>query len=394
MAERSYRHIIHNSSSYLTLNLNFTHLCGGNWTPGWTPPNTIAPGADGGFGAESSGRFMWGTEGYVKYDVVGNDGRHGMLYIYWDNPWYGNTFWIPPDRATSASDFYPDCDWTNTPPGPMSDGHVDFRVAVTAVKSSEHGGDITDVRDLVHWLTADGGLFTGLIGIVKDPEVDWDFSAIYEPHYGSLGTQATPVLTPLDAPTFGDWVGRWVNGPTSVDITPGGLLSATINDSSSEPAFFLTEEFRPGPQGLVSGRAALINSLIHAHVADPAARASLTKAAASTLALVTDASRTVTQVAESPRTVAAVVERLGPLIAENAVAQAASPTAARAVGRLIGALVQGQGGVAYLSDQVVLSLYRATVRGAEVGHELEFQRYDPLGNPLTSVMLKPAEKIA
>src|ERR1041384_2148755 len=91
MPFRSARTIIRNTTSYYRLNLTFSHLCNGEWTPGgWEPPAEIKPGETRGLQSESDG-FLQGTEGYVKYDVTWGVKRLGMIYIYWTNPVAGVT---------------------------------------------------------------------------------------------------------------------------------------------------------------------------------------------------------------------------------------------------------------------------------------------------------------
>ena len=112
--ERVGRVVIHNRTSNMKLVKTFAHLCHGDWTPGgWVPPDTIGPGQTGGMQSESGG-VLTGAEGHAKYDVIRDaDGRQGMIYVYWDNPWFGVTH---PRFATNAVDVHPDCDF-QVPPG-------------------------------------------------------------------------------------------------------------------------------------------------------------------------------------------------------------------------------------------------------------------------------------
>src|SRR6185436_330639 len=168
MAQREARIIIHNRSGYLRLVKTFDHLCGGQWTPDWEPPGTIEPGADGTKWSESDG--VWtGTEGYVKYDLVGPDKRHGMLYIYWDNPFYGRT---TSKYITHVDDWLPDCDFEKpTDNSTFSvDTSLDFSLALTAFTHIEGGGNITSPGDLAAAVAPfyAGGPVLGVItGIVE-----------------------------------------------------------------------------------------------------------------------------------------------------------------------------------------------------------------------------------
>lgn len=176
MPQRIGRVIIHNRTSYFKLVRSFTHLCGGEWTPGgWEPPLAIEPGRSGGMQSESDG-IATGTEGYVKYDVVWGARREGMLYIYWTNPYLGVT---RPRFATHASDVLPDCDYDTPQDGSTFnvDRGLRFHLVPTAYRHSDGGGDITAPGDLLAAFAAGpvGGiaLLFGLAGIVKDPV--WEF---------------------------------------------------------------------------------------------------------------------------------------------------------------------------------------------------------------------------
>jgi len=87
MPQRIGRVTIHNMSGYLRLVHTVGHLCHGEWTEGLTPPDAIEPGTTATIQSESGGdipifsNIMTGTDGYVKYDVIGPDRRHGMIYL-------------------------------------------------------------------------------------------------------------------------------------------------------------------------------------------------------------------------------------------------------------------------------------------------------------------------
>jgi hypothetical protein len=50
-------------------------------------------------------------------------------------------------------------------------------------------------------------------------------------------------------------------------------------------------------------------------------------------------------------------------------------------------LLQPQGGVAYLNNHVALTLYGAMQGGKQIYEQLEYQRLNLIGRPITSVML-------
>lgn len=85
MAARQYTISFRNQSGS-TLTLLSKNLCGGEWTGGQAPPNSIPTGQSVAIGSQSDGTAT-GTEGYVIY--VAGDGT--QLYIYWDNPFIGTT---------------------------------------------------------------------------------------------------------------------------------------------------------------------------------------------------------------------------------------------------------------------------------------------------------------
>src|SRR5215470_12045631 len=93
MPTRSFRVMITNSSDVIRLHLRDAHLCGGEWTSSdWTPPIDIQPSEVKGFQSESDG-IATGTEGWAKYETVDSDNNgFGMVYIYWNNPYYGKTY--------------------------------------------------------------------------------------------------------------------------------------------------------------------------------------------------------------------------------------------------------------------------------------------------------------
>jgi hypothetical protein len=194
MPQRIGRVIIHNTSSHFKLVKTFSHLCHGEWTPGgWEPPAIIEPGSSGAMQSESAG-IATGTEGYVKYDVIWDARREGMIYLYWDNPYLGVTH---PRFATNASDVLPDCDYDT--PSDSSTFTVDkalrFHLVPTGYRHTEGGGDITAPGDLLAGFAAGPiggvGLLFGLVGIVKDPV--WEFElreGFYDSHLLSLSTSA------------------------------------------------------------------------------------------------------------------------------------------------------------------------------------------------------------
>ena len=254
LPERSFRVVIQNNSATLTLKQSFNHLCGGVYTGGWLPPGEIDPGKSGGVQSESDG-FMTGTEAYVKYDVIGPDNsRQGMIYVYWDNPWWGYTHfrWV-----TAKDDVFPDCDFTPPEGSTFSNsGTVMYKLNFTLYKhGTEGGGNVTSIGDFVNYVGAPTpATLLGLVGIDKNPELDLEFddAAMAPPEsFGtaSLGPKSLQLLTEATLP---QWLGVWQSGTVSVSIAmakTGAQLSASIFDPTP-PKLSFEETFSPGPGGL------------------------------------------------------------------------------------------------------------------------------------------------
>src|SRR5260370_23281712 len=105
------------NSSGSTITKTFEHHCHGQWTDGLSAPATIASGATAVFQAESAG-ILTGAEGYVKYGVpstnTNGDPTQDELYLYWDNPFIGQT---KASGLVSTQSVQPDCDFEKQPPG-------------------------------------------------------------------------------------------------------------------------------------------------------------------------------------------------------------------------------------------------------------------------------------
>jgi hypothetical protein len=186
MPDRTARIVIHNKTSHSRLVRTAGHLCRGDWTPGgWEPPAVIEPGQTGGMQSESTG--VTGTEGYVKYDVIGNDGvRLGMCYLYWTNPKHGVTRMR---FATDLVDVAPDCG--HEAPEDSSafvvDPRLPFHLAPIGHSHTDGSGDIVAPSDIAHAfaLETTGGVVGpfGPAGVVKDP--GWEFELCPAPYRSS-----------------------------------------------------------------------------------------------------------------------------------------------------------------------------------------------------------------
>jgi hypothetical protein len=193
MPFRSARTVIRNATSNYRMTLTFSHLCGGEWTPGgWAPPAEIRPGQTGGMQSESDG-ILTGTEGYAKYDVTFGVRRLGMVYVYWTNPTAGVT---RPRFAVHRVDVLPHCDYDN-PDGDSvfyaMDQSVDFHLAPVRFFHTDSGGDIVRPADLAAAFTAGpvGGILwvAGLTNIYAD--AGWEYE-LRQGAYGSTSSALTP----------------------------------------------------------------------------------------------------------------------------------------------------------------------------------------------------------
>jgi hypothetical protein len=388
MPERTFRVVIRNASTF-TLNQSFNHLCWGDWTPGgWVPPPTIAPGQSGGL--QSEGGFLSGTEGYVKYDVNAPNGRRGMIYVYWDNPWYGVTrfrFAGAPDDVLPDCDFDPPAGGSTFPPATNLDFGLDL---VGYMRGTEGGGNITSVAFLTHYIVGPVSLL-GLVGIDKNPTLSLVLRDADElvPSFGT-STGAITLELMSDA-TPAEWTGRWEGGLVRCNIvarhpSPDSLvlqqppLTATLRDASVAPPLFIEEAFTPGPGGLLSAGESLVHAIAQGLGQDDLQRSALADAAASVLA-------TPAALALSPRLVAQRVETIARDMHCGGTPTSIAAASARSVGRAIAKLVAPRGGVAYLGHRIVLRLFAVMQGGARIGKRLQVQRMDALGRTLSTALL-------
>jgi hypothetical protein len=378
MPERSFRVLINNASSSLTLQKTFDHLCGGDWTPAWSPPQTINPGQAGqGLQSESAG-IATGTEGYVKYDVVSGSGKMGMIYVYWDNPWYGNThFRFDED----TSDIFPDCDFDIPAggsgfPSPKPTGFS--LVPISYAHGEAGGGDITGLGDLINYVPGPV-VFLGLLGIDKNPTLTLELRETdVSPQFQDLGAKS---LKPMSNATLDDWVGEWVGEGVQVTITRSALLlEAAIMDSGHGEPFELTTEFGIGAPWLYQRlRQTSLTSVLGGaqDVKGPGTRI-LQRAALSAIQ---------TLPPSAPR--AAVAQHFVNAVAAEDKAMAIPAGRAVSAGRLIARAVDESGWMAQLDQGVVLSLYAVMQGGQQISKNLHYQRFGRAQLVQADVMLNP-----
>lgn len=290
MSQRSFCYMIGNASQNLSITLRQGRVCGGQWTPGLLPPQSIGPGATASLECEDDGTPFSGTEGWVKYDVstINVDGTipgattsAGMFYLYWHTPYFANTsFRI----ATDINDVTPDCD-----PGSSPGGGSTFSDSAPGSLPFEMRGDFIgspgeDVGTVVQNLSAvalgalaaaffGGGVLAaaafyglGLVAVLNDVyphatvEIGLTPASSAAQSFGeSVGVSS---VKPWISATDDSWVGNYISddGKTEIDITKVPVstlaaqlgrptqLRANIVDNSTGESFSNAYEFSLGSE--------------------------------------------------------------------------------------------------------------------------------------------------
>jgi hypothetical protein len=263
MPSRSWRIFIKNTSGDTKLHLRSVHICRGGWTSSdWTPAVDILPGEEKGFQAEDPGLFQ-GTEGWIKYDalLMGSFTNVGMIYIYWNNPYYGRTY-VGFDK--DFHDVKVDCDSDDSGGGGGGStfgggstsgdmprqGKPSFDIVQTGLSYTAQGGDYTNIvaDDVeytsgaplsqfgpVNWWT-----LLGLSGILQDPVAHCSFVVKASPNFGDLGTESLVLYT--DA-TAASWAGSWSSDTVTLNISRGlwDMVRIEVIDNTSTPELRFNE---------------------------------------------------------------------------------------------------------------------------------------------------------
>jgi hypothetical protein len=247
MPVRSFKVDIANQSNYLSLRQTGVSACSGGWTDGWgTPPSVIGAGQSIGFQGESDAVFG-GTEGWVKYDAIDNGGnRHGELYVYWDNPYYGATRF---KASVVHGDVVPDCNAAPSEFDTNDSQTPDF--GGTWVMTDLDGNDgITEPitsGNLLNalWSTGSGILagipaLLGTENIVAHAHLTVTIQDVQVPGYTSTSYTYTPASSPLVA----DWIGHWTAEDVDIQIArkTGDILALKLQDNASSPPLSITLE--------------------------------------------------------------------------------------------------------------------------------------------------------
>lgn len=242
MPVRSVRVHIYNESSYLTMQRTALQSCSGGWTDGWAaPPDTIAPGANSLFQAESDG-VATGAIGYIKFDLLAANGKHGMVYLYWDNPYMGvTTFKLRTDQMDVPVDCGPTDQNASTFGDSSNPPPLDF--GIQYAYGDQDGGNAmndTPLQTLGSALEGPAAIF-GESNIIAHAWVD-----IHIQDQEPRGLPSTPpamyTFSAKSNVAPNDWVGHWSGSGVDVQISSksGSMVSVQVTDST-KPPFAVTE---------------------------------------------------------------------------------------------------------------------------------------------------------
>jgi hypothetical protein len=251
MPVRSFKVDVQNQSSYLTLRQSGSSLCSGGWTEGWgAPPSVIGPGISIGFQGESTAVFG-GAEGWVKFDAIDNGGnRHGELYVYWYNPYYGATRFkasivhgdVVPDCNQGTSEF--DTSDSQTPDfsGTWSMDDLDGNDGITTPITS--GNLFNAIWSTQSGLLAGIPALLGTQNIVAHAHLLVTIQDVQVPGYTSTSYTYTPAHNPLVT----DWIRHWSEGAVDIQIVrkDGDVLTFTLQDNASTPSLSITLDIDVG----------------------------------------------------------------------------------------------------------------------------------------------------
>ena len=255
MPVRSVRVHIYNESSYLTMQRTALQSCSGGWTDGWAPPpNTIAPGVNSLFQAESDG-VATGAIGYIKFDLVAANGKHGMVYLYWDNPYMGATNF---KLRTDLMDVPVDCGSTDSSTSTFSDSGnpppLDFGVQYAyGDQDGSNAMNDTPLQTLGSALEGPAAIF-GESNIIAHAWVD-----IHIQDQEPRGLPSTPpamyTFSAKSNVVPNDWVGHWSGSGVDVQISSksGSMVSVQVTDST-KPPFVVTESIELTQLPLLVGK--------------------------------------------------------------------------------------------------------------------------------------------
>jgi hypothetical protein len=187
-----------------------------------------------------------------------------------------------------------------------------------------------------------------------------------------FGTSPQTFLKLVTNATHRQWMGTWGTGEISVTITQpagGATLSAAVYDGTTKPALSFTETITPGPAGLMAGAAGWVHTLVQEQAQSPEQRVALTNAATQ---VINEAAQA--QAAHSPVQTRGLPTHFRSLVGAQHTETATAATAA--VGGALAKILEAEGAIAYLKNNVVLSLYGVfEANGTQIGTQLQYQRF-------------------
>jgi Aegerolysin len=392
MPARTFRVLIKNTTEDTRLHLRDAHLCGGEWTSSdWNPPQDIQPGELKGFQSESDG-FMTGTEGWAKYETVdASNNGFGMVYVYWDNPYYGRTYF---GLDKDFNDVKADCDVDDSSGGGSTFGAPNpqkpdnFDLLFSSLGYTESG---TSSRTLTADELANMGLtpwtWPGLVGILKDPVLTTNFvvrAAPPPPQFGDLGKQT---LAPLTDAVAANWTGEWSSDSVNIQITQTAwdMLQISVSDKTANPTLEFTETFAIGDRSrIIQSALDSVSALTGQGTNDTLARAlKLT---------VSDALRGVSPTQSRGATTPRIIRAL--ISATDTLSTILTTKGMSKVARTIAdAHVKSRWQV-WLSHGVGLELYWIIQGGGRVGERIHYQRVVGAGIVAADTMLNFVPAIA
>jgi hypothetical protein len=352
MASRTVRCIFKNLTGS-TLSLVSENLEHGIYTDPWTPPASIGPKGVGEWRTESDG-FMTGTEGRCRYSISVGMGTE-FVDLWWDNPFIGSngsSISIVEDFTGANSK---DLEGAN---------HIDGSPPPNLEKMKE--------GDVEAWIDA----------ILFPPYIFANASSANDANAIFAVRQKGQVSSPLFGPqgtgprtykinksrNSDDWEGLWASGAVSLTIADvgGGLLSATITDTTANPDLNFQENFRLGSVGWA------INAFTLAMKREFAGADSVTASALIRAA----AKRVVAREVEGQERVADLIRHSVRSELQEYGVHAPGPKIDRAI-KSAAAVSQLHRGTVMLSHGVCLTLYDEYESGQKVGSDILYERVAP-----------------
>ncbi len=339
--------------------------CSGGWTDGWAPPpNAIAPGADSLFQAESDG-VATGAIGYIKFDLVAANGKHGMVYLYWDNPYMGATNF---KLRTDLMDVPVDCGPTDQNSSSFSDSGnpslLDFGVQYAyGDQDGSNAMNDTPLQTLGSALEGPAAIF-GESNIIAHAWVD-----IHLQDQEPRGLPSTPpamyTFSAKSNVVPNDWVGHWSGSGVDVQISSqsGTMVSVQVMDAT-KPPFAVTESVELTQLPLLVGKETEGTLAGHSDVSALKTAGQATKRDAMPIATQLKVPSAASPISKSPAGAEQAKATDEKLTAQSEVTPVATPIKQPRYKESI-----------FLGDGVSLTLMNVTANGQPHGTSVRYQRH-------------------